>query len=527
MTIPAHRLFGLLLIPLLLFGAWFMGVAVADGNYRVIALPVLAGIGLLAFFWIPQFLWVFAVCSVFIPGQITGLGVPVTLTEITVLFLTIRYATENILIRKQRIHLGPSPEKFFLILLMAVVCYHAIVDRMGMRLLGSEMWGGRGYLAILLGFVSYVVLQSSNLSLKVFQKLPLFVLLAGSYDFSIKIITTLFPSTIGIVNRFYFGASDAGITEAVFSGRWGFLANFGHLLLLWSFSTARISDFFGKGKFLNFVVCAIGLLFCFLSGYRSSILGAFAVLGVAAYRDLGFRAFFGILPAALALAMLSFIHTAGIYRLPDVIQRGMTFIPGDWDVHVVADAQGSLDFRSEVWQEWKERYFPKAPVLGRGIALNPDEMMATIAFTSGIDPFTGTPINALFARNEAFVISGNLHNGFYSTIDRFGLIGLLGVLGFCFTYAWKLYRHFIDNRDKPLCPPLEWLAIYTFTYTITFWPGAMRFENFFPQMMLLVGLFYTLEPAWKRSLPQAAKLTSIWDKPLPWKGVAREPLVKI
>ena len=477
-------LFGILSVPV----ALFIGRSVAQGNVRMVAMFVAAILLFFFVFGLSNMLWLFAVGSVFIPGQITILPLPFKLMEIILMLVVARYIVENVIFKKQWFRLGPAPDKYFLFGILIILLIHGYSDRFAMRVFGSDVWGGRQYVSILIGYLAYSVVQSSPLDYKLFRMLPTLVVFFGSFDFFMMMVSQLVPGLSQAIWNIYTGVSLADTGQAMAS-RWGFMGNFGYLLLFWSLADCRIPEFLTKRRLGKAAIFFLAILMCLASGYRSTVALATVIVVVAGVRDFGFRGLFGVLPLAGLMAVLVIIQSAG-FSLPKQIQRGLAFLPGDWDTDVVYDAGGSLDFRQEVWDLWLETQFPKHPILGRGFGLKMDEMMATLPYLQeGAEAFS---LSSAFARNDAFVISGNIHNGFYSIIDRFGLIGLICFLGWTLSVLCRLIKYLHESRNRPLIPATQWLCLYMIPFTIGFFPGALKVEQFMVQQLFFMGLFLAL-----------------------------------
>ena len=471
--------------------AFMLGNSVASGSTKPVVLLggiIVLGVLLLG---IPQWLWIFAVGSIFVPGQLTSLPLPFKPMELILMLVMARYVVDDVILKKRGLSLGPSPDKFFVVGLFLVILYHGFQDRFAMRILGSDTWGGRAYVSLIIAFLAYFVVQSTALNPKIFRHLPTIVVLFGAIDFSFNLISTAFPQTSLILWKIY---SNVGFeSTAVFSQRWGFAGNFGFLLLFWSLADCRIQDFFLKGRFFKAAVFALGIVLCLASGYRSTVAVGALIVGAAAFRDFGFGGILGILPIILLFGSLVFLNSMGM-QLPQRIQRGLTWLPGTWDQAASADATGSLDFRSEVWQAWRENEFPKQPLLGRGLGLKVEDMLATLPFTSESgDPFAATI--SKYTRNDAFVISGNIHHGFYSVVDRFGLVGAVCFVGWTFYALRRIFLYLLSARKEKMDPALQWLGLYIFAFTIPFPIGALRAENFLVTHLFLTGLFLGLVKA--------------------------------
>lgn len=482
----------------ILFGTW-----AGEGRTReLFMLAGIAGVGFLLF-GIPQWLLTFAIGSIFLPGQLPFLPLPLQPMEIFLLLVIGRFVVEDMILKKKWIKAGPQPDALFLVLLLAIVLMHGFHDRFAVRLLGSDIWGGRSYFSILFAFAAYFVLQSSKVDASIFRHLPSVVLLFGFVDFFFQAVTFAVPDLAGPLGMLYSNVS--GSSGELFARRLGFAGNLGYLLLFWSLADCRIQDFLTKGRIVKAAAFGLGFVLCVASGYRSSLLIALIIIGVAAFRDFGFAAIFLLIPLSLGMSTLVGLHLAGV-QLPVTVQRGLVWIPGaGWDEAATADAGGSNDFRFEVWDLWWRTEFGKHPALGRGFGLHYDEMISTLPFTSeDLGGYSATAaMLSKYSRNEAFVISGNLHNGLFSTIDRFGLIGAFLIVAWTVVVFRRMFAELITSRTGPMSPALQWIALYVISFGLAFPFGALKIENFLPQQLFLCGLFSALLAATRGTSPRA------------------------
>lgn len=486
------------------------GLNASTGDLRILFTILGPAFVFILMFGLPNYMWVFALATFFIPASIPGLPLPFKLYELILIMMAAKYAIEQVIIRKRGILPGPAPDWLFLSGLLVVLLFHGAQDRFGMRVFGSSLWGGRAYISLALALAGYFVIISSKIQLSTFRHLPHFILVVGSIDFVVKLTTTLFPATIPYFYVFYSDVSTAGMMEGeavIFAGRWGFLGNYGYLLILWGLSTARIPEFFTKMKWLQAGAVALGIAFCFASGYRSCVGNAAAFCMVAAWRDMGWKGpLVGLMPVLIACVAAIFLQS--MIGLPKIVQRGLAFLPGEWDAQVIKDTKGSNDFRAEVWDLWMNQQFPKAPVLGRGFCLPPEDIYSVLPYLSN-EGFGGH-----YTRNEAFVISGNIHNTIFSVVDRFGLVGGIFFCLWCAFYLRRMAKYLKDSRNLPLDPALQWLTVFMFAYTFTNLPGAQRAESFMVQQFFFVGAFYALLKAHQQkamekiSAPTAAPVST-------------------
>jgi O-antigen ligase len=87
---------------------------------------------------------------------------------------------------------------------------------------------------------------------------------------------------------------------------------------------------------------------------------------------------------------------------------------------------------------------------------------------------------------------GNVHNGFFATLDA------LGVVGTIFYAIWNirlLTRTFTVPRQPrdPAQITLRFLALYLAVLILFYWVGAYTVGTFLPQQFALAGVFLQLQ----------------------------------
>src|SRR5215831_257525 len=441
----AQQLKALLICAAALLVATFIGAQIGGEHYTDLVLG--AAIVLLAAvtFLSGRFYWILAIASSFLGGTFPIFGGQFTPFQILALIGIAKFILEDVVVKRTRLKMGPRFDVLLIVAFMAVLMWHGIHDRFGMRFLGSSVWGGRHYVNVFVGLVAFVVIQSVPMPGKLWSKLPYAILAVTSFDLIIGIITTIFPASIYKIYPFYSAVSMAGV-EQIISGR---------------SETGRIGAF---GNF-GFVLILIVL---------NSFLGTF----IAGIRDLKGGVVWLVVRLALFLAGISVINST-VVPLPRQIQRSLTFLPGEWDSEMLADAADSNQFRKQVWTTWERQYFPKHPWLGRGFGFKSEWGQRST--------YKSDPYDSVWT-----VETGNLHNGFLASLDSIGIVGTL------FFVIWNL-RLLVRTlqvpfrRDDPNGMVLRFIAVYLAVSIISYWFGAQDVGNFLSHQLVLAGVFLRLQ----------------------------------
>jgi hypothetical protein len=464
--------------------ALYAGVQVSEGDLRF---PLyFLGLFLLVLIWFGarQWLLVFLVASIFLRGQLNFIPAGFKLFEILMLLVIGQFILENVVFRKQGIHLGPFYDLFVLLCIALILFLHGADNGFGMRVLGSELWGGRGYVTFYLAFMTYLIIHSIRISRAVTQWLPLAVVAVFLFDVVVDVATSLSADVAALVYRFYSGISLLAVREDVTErlGSFGNLGIYGAMAIFSYMSLLKL----WRPNYWVWVLLYIGaFMSSVFSGFRSALANFALVTFAATLRDLRGMTIIVCAVGAVFIAFLPLVHSH-IVPLPKQAQRALVFLPGDWDPAMAQDAKSSNEFRLNVWSIWYERYFPENPWFGRGFGFLARE------YTTIMDQYyfskRGTPEDLY----EGFVYTQELHNGFLSTIDAVGVVGGLIFIPWCLVQLVRAVRLMLRHDVWKQPPALRWICIFLFMWISSFWMGALKFQNFAPPLIIMVALMLSL-----------------------------------
>ena len=462
--------------------AVMVGLRLGSGDYRPIILGSLALLLLLVWFATGQMFWPLTIASCFLAGTFPILGGSFNTFQVLMAIGVAKYVVEEIIFKRRPIARISRLDLILIIGFMGVLTFHAVKDRFGMRFLGSSVWGGRNYVNVFVGLAAFFIVQSVSIKSKVWAKLPYLVLAVTTFDLLIAITTTVFPSSIYKIFPFYSAVSAAGVAEifgeAIETARIGAIGNFGLIVILLVLAVIPLRKLFTPSNFFRSFAFMVGWVTVLFSSYRSTVFNAVVAMVMAGIRDLkwGLLALLPVL--AVFLFGLSFLNSQ-LVTLPKQVQRSLTFLPGKWDAQMQLDAAASNDFRKQVWTIWTREYFPVHPWFGRGFGFRSEAVTRSV---EKYDPY----------ENKLAVEVGNVHNGFFSTVDAFGIIGAI------FFVAWNLRilaRTFsvTFRGNDPAGMTLRFLALYLAVSITCYWIGAQSVGSFLPQEFALAGVFLRLQ----------------------------------
>jgi hypothetical protein len=322
----------------------------------------------------------------------------------------------------------PSVVWPLLVLAAVVLITMQVRGGLGARALGSEAWGGKRYLTVLGAIAGCFALMAQNVPTKQRTWLASLFILSGvtaafadvAYATGAYALFAIFPSNL---------AYHQALTEMTLHRYTGlaWAAQAGYAFLMLRYGLRGLFDLrrpYRLGIFLTLVGLST------LGGFRSTVIIFGLVFCAQFYFERLHRT--KLLPGLILAGLLvATVVVVFIDRMPLSVQRSVSFLP--LDIHPMAkqDAQGTLDWRLEMWKI----VLPEVPrylLLGKGYNF------------SGVDYYLTQEgmKRGLFRAYESTLVSGNYHNGNLTLIIPFGVFGMLAFVWFCWAGLRVLHRNY-------------------------------------------------------------------------------------
>ena len=320
-------------------------------------------------------------------------------------------------------------------LFIFVIALTAATRGVGIRALGSTLWGGMAYVKLLLAYMFMIAARHVPLTKRQLKASIITMICLSLLPALAQLVLQLSGGRIyqqyTFIEVYYEGlvasliaAEDGGIV------RYYFFGGLGSTLMM--FALVMI-PFQRKNAVILVIVLGTALLLNGLSGFRVNIM---ATLGIVCI-------YFVLRSQRGALARIVAILTVGLLvllclfpfaeKLPTSVQRSLSWIPylpiSGW---VRAAAQSSVDWRVEIWKmAWEE--IPRYLWIGKGLAMESEDVLSYAARLSG-------PLSAF--------LSHNYHNGPITLLLDLGIPGLITGSLFLFVSSieyWKKSKALADN----------------------------------------------------------------------------------
>jgi len=338
-----------------------------------------------------------------------------------------------------------------LICLAAVVIFTAeMTGGIGLHSLGSDVMGGKRYIFVLAAIFGFFALTAQRIPPER-AKWYVTLFFLGGFSVFISDLPGLMsiPSPLYFVfllfppSGYIFVNSD---THATRFGGISDMAIFGFLLMLATYGVRGIFSWDKLWRPLMFVLFTILL---FVGGFRFMIIECSLVFFIQFFLErlhqtklLPTFIFVGTFMAVLCVPFAS--------KLPYNFQRSLAFLPLKIDPMARQDAQGSADWRLQMWKA----VLPQVPdhlLLGKGYAISQSEFQD---MTAGFHPIS--------AEDWGSAIAGDYHSGPLSVVLPFGIWGVIAFLWFLIASLRAL-----NNNRRYGDPALQTVNLLLFALFIT------------------------------------------------------------
>jgi hypothetical protein len=303
----------------------------------------------------------------------------------------------------------------------------------GLRMLGSEVYGGKKYLYIIGGILGYFALTALRIPPRR-KGLALGLFFLGGALAVIGELYGILPS--GFNGLFWFFTPDPySATGGIYGEheviRFASAAGFSTAVTSFMLANYGFQGIFLARKPWRSVIFVLGALSGLMGGFRSFAGGLAMILVIQFFLEGMHRTKLLPIFAMIGLAMTALIIPL-TPKLPWTVQRALAFLPLPIDREAQMDAEGSWVWRYEMWKELLPE-IPRHLLLGKGYGFTADQYQ----FMGRDSAFH--PKDSL---QGGLGLSSDYHNGWLSVLIIFGLWGMIVFLWFAVAGIYVLYCNF-------------------------------------------------------------------------------------
>jgi hypothetical protein len=292
---------------------------------------------------------------------------------------------------------------------------------------GSARVGGKPYVDVILGLMAYLMLSRFRISPKFASALPLYIVLVSAFTAFAGGVAMLVPSVGSVLGKFYsafldtsYYAGGDAVQAVVGETRLGFLTGLGSSLILFCISSVNPIQLIRIYNLKLLIFYCSGYILILLGGFRNGIIAAVLQTAVAIFIRDRFVGIVKFLFLTFIIAVGGILLSYSPVNIPFTFQRALCFLPGNWDETAKSDAQGSSEWRFEMWKMalTSDKYI-KSKFLGDGFGFLRED------FERGVDMMYGRARLAVGeVEQEQFMLGGDFHSGPVSSIRFVGYVGL-------------------------------------------------------------------------------------------------------
>ena len=447
----SSKIKAILIVAVAIFTAIYLGVSAATAQLETV-MWVMGGVGFTVCLLLGRKIWLLIPflgalgLSLRLPGQPSSL--------LLAQALVIAFSTLLLLSRKLPFQLKWTELEFWCAGLAVFVAQAYMRNPVGVNIFGGSTVGGKAYFIFAITFVAAALLAGLKVPPSELKAAMRLAILGGIFNFAIGVVARFVPA-VGYWTGAQYASAEVDYTnfdQQVDSGqatREGYLVSFSQNLALW------ISAFKSPLKACFHPIWAplilLSLVAATLSGFRTAV----AVVGLTylaglCYRGGGIQVIASALVGVLGLVMLALLNLAA--PLPPNTQRALSFLPGTWEDRYVTDAEGSSEWRFEIWREvlFTDRWISNK-WLGDGLGFSARELQYQMS-----NNVAGAGVSGFDAQREGILASGDYHSGPVSSVRVVGYLGLV----FFILGQFRLAVH--AHRQILRCRGTEWFPLGLF-----------------------------------------------------------------
>ena len=410
-----------------------------------------------------------------IEGRFNFLPLNFSMLEVSIIYVTAYMVLQIVMGKQLAFKSGSAFIWLFLLPLLGIVFYHWIRSgSIGIRALGGTSWGGRTYFQIFLYSLAIPLIASfSGASVRDFQLVPLVYFLGTFMDLVPNTVTTIVPSLAPLIFKVYSAVNTGAYGKELMGAFTGFnesVERFRNFSIFGVAGALVILSYFPFRSWLRperlwIVPCLfICILLSAFSGFRSSVFNLGASSMTALWATARSKIIL-LLPLGLGALLLVSSSQGNLVQYPLSIQRALAFLPGQWDIQAVRDANTSSDWRQEMRELFFAEYFQKAPLIGQGYHYDPTYSLREFEL------FMRTTVLQTadtYAQVRPFIERRQPHEGDIHLLLATGVFGLICFLLFCIMVCGLILCDIYRTPVASVAPVQIWGAAILVQQTLSF-----------------------------------------------------------
>jgi hypothetical protein len=441
------------------FAAIYLGVSAASAQFEAVAW-VVGSLTVIACLMMGRSIWLL---MPFLAAVNLNLRLPTNPSSLMIAqVLVIGFSFLFFAARKISFRPTLTELEWWMIALTIMIGQVYIRNPTGVSVFGTDTVGGKAYVIYGLTLVSAFYLCWLVIEPREIKRVFPLVFLGSVISLGVGVLGKFIPA-VGFMTgaNFEMGASATGAQDSKTATRFFELAIFGQKLSLFVASLKNPLRAALNPFWLLMIFISVGAVL--YGGFRSGVMAVILTYVVGTWYRGGFASVLvGTVLGLGAVAALAVINL--VFPLPPNVQRAMTFLPGTWEQRYIDDAEGSTEWRVEIWIEvlTTDRWI-KNKFFGDGLGFS----KANLEYVKSLKNMQGTGISGFDMHRETILANGDYHSGPVSTIRVIGYVGLLFLLIFQIRLMVLTHRQILRCRGTEWYPlslligiPIMWQPVF-------------------------------------------------------------------
>ena len=458
--------------------------------------------------------WMIIPFTLPVEGNLNFLPLNFSIQELSIIAVSLYLLYRMIFGLNVAWRLGPASIWVPLALLLSIIVYHWVESRdIGIKLLGGTGWGGRKYFTILMASFGMFLLNSfPGITWADLQKVPLLYFLGALVDIVPGTITTLVPATAPYIFRVYSGVNLSEYGSSLrgnFSGetvvtRIGQLSLVGKAIGLVTLCYVPPKTWLALNRLWALPTVLLGGILCAASGFRGTVVGYSVAFFGAIYTTLRLGALL-LLPLPVLAGLVIALTQGTVFNYPLALQRGLSFLPGQWEAKAAIEAKGSSEWREKMKALFYKEYFEKAPFIGQGYHYDPSlAKTATDIYLAIVQ--RQADAGDEFADVRSFIEQRQPHEGVLHALLVSGALGIFFFSVFCLGFIFYAWRSVVLTPPTDITPIQTWCFALLLAQLVAFFLLFGDYTAFLIQVCPITGLLYRAETLRRTALKNRASL---------------------
>ena len=479
---------------------WMTSQTIGGNTTPLLSFLGVAGL-LFILFVIRDRCWMIIPFTLPIEGNLNFLPLNFSIQELSIIAVSLYLLYRTIFGLNVAWRLGPASIWVPLALLLSIIVYHWVESRdIGIKLLGGTGWGGRKYFTVLMASFGMLLLNSfPGITWADLQKVPLLYFLGAFVDIIPGTISTLVPATAPYIFRIYSGVNliEYGSTlRGNFSGetgvtRIGQLSLVGKAIGLVTLCYIPPKTWLAINRLWALPTVLLGGVLCAASGFRGTVVGYSVAFFAAIYTTLRSFAFL-LIPLPIVAGLAIALTQGTVFDYPLALQRGLSFLPGQWQAKAALEAGDSSKWREKMKTLFYKEYFEKAPLIGQGYHYDSNlAKTATDIYLAIVQ--RQSEAGDEFADVRGFIEQRQPHEGVLHALLVSGTLGTFFFSFFCLGFIFYAWRSIVHTPPNDITPIQTWCFALLLAQVVAFFLLFGDYTNFLIQVCPITALIYRAE----------------------------------